>query len=166
MSQATKRALAASLKGLLARKPLSKITISDITEDCGISRMTFYYHFQDVYDLIDWICQEVYPAVKKDGITNQRVTIQYNCISAFEVPDRRSLPERDILLGPRKGVALCYAPAHILSINSEIGNAEYHQKTLSDPLIILRMEGVVKIDILDRQDCCKRTTQRPFWAAR
>ena len=58
MSQITKRALAASLKKLLAQKPLSRITIADITEDCGISRMTFYYHFQDIYDLIDWICQE------------------------------------------------------------------------------------------------------------
>ena len=58
MSQITKRALAASLKSLLAQKPLSKITISDITEACGINRMTFYYHFQDIYDLIDWICQE------------------------------------------------------------------------------------------------------------
>ena len=56
MSQITKRALAASLKRLLAEKPLSKITISDITDDCGINRMTFYYHFQDIYDLIEWIC--------------------------------------------------------------------------------------------------------------
>ena len=42
MSQVTKRALEASLKNLLLQKPLSKITISDITEDCGINRMTFY----------------------------------------------------------------------------------------------------------------------------
>ena len=58
MSQVTKRALAASLKELLAKKPLSKITISDITDHCGMNRMTFYYHFQDIYDLIEWICQE------------------------------------------------------------------------------------------------------------
>ena len=58
VSKLTKRALAASLKKLLAQKPLSKITIADITEDCGMNRMTFYYHFQDIYDLIDWICQE------------------------------------------------------------------------------------------------------------
>ena len=51
-------ALAESLKALLAQKPLSKITISDITAHCGMNRMTFYYHFQDIYDLIDWICQE------------------------------------------------------------------------------------------------------------
>ena len=58
MSQTTKRALAASLKNLLLRKPLTKITINDITEDCGISRMTFYYHFKDIYDLVEWACEE------------------------------------------------------------------------------------------------------------
>lgn len=55
MSQTTKRALAASLKKLLIHKPLSKITITDITEDCEVNRHTFYYHFQDIYDLIEWI---------------------------------------------------------------------------------------------------------------
>ena len=58
MSQVTKRALEASLKNLLLKKPLSKITISDITEDCGINRMTFYYHFKDIYDLVEWVCLE------------------------------------------------------------------------------------------------------------
>ena len=58
MAQTTKRALEASLKKLLLRKPLNKITISDITEDCGVNRMTFYYHFKDIYDLVDWILME------------------------------------------------------------------------------------------------------------
>ena len=58
MSQVTKRALEASLKSLLLQKPLSKITVTDITEDCGINRMTFYYHFKDIYDLVEWCCQE------------------------------------------------------------------------------------------------------------
>ena len=58
MSQVTKRALEASLKKLLGQKELNKITISDITEDCGINRMTFYYHFKDIYDLIEWACIE------------------------------------------------------------------------------------------------------------
>lgn len=58
MSQTTKRALEASLKHLLLQKPLNKITISDITEDCGVNRMTFYYHFQDIYDLVEWSCVE------------------------------------------------------------------------------------------------------------
>jgi probable dihydroxyacetone kinase regulator len=58
MSQITKRALESSFKNLLLKKPLNKITISDITNDCGINRMTFYYHFKDIYDLIEWICNE------------------------------------------------------------------------------------------------------------
>lgn len=58
MSQITKRALETSLKNLLLKKPLNKITVSDITEDCGINRMTFYYHFKDIYDLVEWTCVE------------------------------------------------------------------------------------------------------------
>lgn len=58
MSQTTKRALEASLKNLLLKKPLDKITINDITEDCGVNRMTFYYHFKDIYDLVEWSCEE------------------------------------------------------------------------------------------------------------
>lgn len=57
-AQLTKRALEDSLKRLLLEKPLPKITISDLTEDCGVSRMTFYYHFQDIYDLVEWACEE------------------------------------------------------------------------------------------------------------
>lgn len=54
MSQVTKRALEQSLKNLLLKKPLTKITVGDITDDCGINRMTFYYHFKDIYDLVEW----------------------------------------------------------------------------------------------------------------
>ena len=59
MSNITKHALAESLKKLLLKKPLNKITINDLTTDCGISRMAFYYHFKDIYDLVEWVCLEV-----------------------------------------------------------------------------------------------------------
>ena len=58
MSNRTKQALEASLKKLLLQKPLDKITIQDLTTDCGISRMAFYYHFKDIYDLVEWVCRE------------------------------------------------------------------------------------------------------------
>ena len=58
MSNTTKLALEASLKHLMLLKPLDKITISDLTTDCGISRMAFYYHFKDIYDLVEWSCLE------------------------------------------------------------------------------------------------------------
>lgn len=47
-----------SLKKLMLQKPLNKITINDLTTDCGISRMAFYYHFRDIYDLVEWACLE------------------------------------------------------------------------------------------------------------
>ena len=58
MPNITKEALEASLKKFLLKKPLDKITINDLTTDCGISRMTFYYHFKDIYDLVEWACLE------------------------------------------------------------------------------------------------------------
>lgn len=56
MSDITKHALAASLKKLLSQKPIDKITVKDIVEDCGVNRHTFYYHFKDIYELIEWFC--------------------------------------------------------------------------------------------------------------
>ena len=58
MPNLTKQALEESLKKLLLVKPLDKITINDLTNDCGISRMAFYYHFKDIYDLVEWSCLE------------------------------------------------------------------------------------------------------------
>lgn len=71
MSQTTKRALEASLKKLLLQKPLNKITINDITEDCGVNRMTFYYHFKDIYDLVDWILEEDASKYRENGLSHE-----------------------------------------------------------------------------------------------
>ncbi len=60
-----------------------------------------------VTELIDHI--DVYHAEKVDGITTQQVVIYYNCIGAFTVPDRKDIPEVDILIETRKGVALSYS---------------------------------------------------------
>lgn len=58
MANTTKLALEASLKKMLLHKKIDKITINDLTTDCGISRMTFYYHFKDIYELVEWVCVE------------------------------------------------------------------------------------------------------------
>jgi hypothetical protein len=55
MSDHTKTALAESLIKILETKPLDKITITDLTNDCSVNRQTFYYHFRDIYDLIEWM---------------------------------------------------------------------------------------------------------------
>ena len=54
----TKRALAASLKKAMEKKPFSKVTVSEIIADCGVNRKTFYYHFEDIYALLKWMLEE------------------------------------------------------------------------------------------------------------
>lgn len=51
----TKKLIANSLKKAMKVKPLSKITVSELIRDCGINRNTFYYHFDDIYDLLHWM---------------------------------------------------------------------------------------------------------------
>ena len=54
-SNITRNAMAAAMKALMKEKKLSKISISDICGACGMNRNSFYYHFKDKYDLINWI---------------------------------------------------------------------------------------------------------------
>ncbi len=58
MSDNTKEKIVQAFKELLEEKEYSKITISDITEKCNISRQTFYYHFKNVFDMIIWIFEQ------------------------------------------------------------------------------------------------------------
>ena len=57
MASFTRKAIMAAFVTLLNEKPLDKITIKDIVEECGINRNTFYYHFEDKYDLVNWYFQ-------------------------------------------------------------------------------------------------------------
>lgn len=54
-NQQTKEKLAAALKTLLLEKPFERITIREIVGQCGMNRQTFYYHFNDIYDLLEWM---------------------------------------------------------------------------------------------------------------
>lgn len=55
MAQFTKKAIAESLIKMLNEKPLDKITVKAVVEDCGINRNTFYYHFEDIPTLVKCI---------------------------------------------------------------------------------------------------------------
>lgn len=68
----TKKILSASLKHCMEKKSLSKITVTDIVTDCGLNRKTFYYHFQDVPDLLKWTLeQEAVDVVKQFDLLNE-----------------------------------------------------------------------------------------------
>ena len=58
MSQLTQKAIQASFTKLLDSKPIDRITIKDITSDCGISRNTFYYHYSDLPALVEEILMD------------------------------------------------------------------------------------------------------------
>ncbi|TCZ80839.1 TetR family transcriptional regulator [Paenibacillus albiflavus] len=82
MSLMTKNALAASLKAMMERSSLDKITVKDLVADCGVNRQTFYYHFQDIYDLLGWI----YKREALDSISNYRTynTWQQGFLKIFQ----------------------------------------------------------------------------------
>lgn len=54
-SQTTKHMLAQAMKELMAVKPMEKISIGEIVSRCGLNRKSFYYHFSDKYQLVNWI---------------------------------------------------------------------------------------------------------------
>lgn len=54
-SNITKRALAETLRELMRQEPFGKISVGDICLSCGMNRKSFYYHFRDKYDLVNWI---------------------------------------------------------------------------------------------------------------
>ncbi len=66
MSLHTRQAMTGSLKKFMGLKPLSQITVSEICADCNLNRKTFYYHFEDIYDLLHWMLeQEALTVVKQ-----------------------------------------------------------------------------------------------------
>ena len=63
----TKIVLAQSLRNLMKTKPFDKIKIREIVDECGLNRQTFYYHFQDIYELVEWMYQHDGELIVKDN---------------------------------------------------------------------------------------------------
>lgn len=82
MSNTTKRMLSLSLKKLLAKTTLDNITIQDITDDAEVSRKTFYYHFQDIYALLEWTLSEDYQYLLESKV--KRGDWQESIVTLFE----------------------------------------------------------------------------------
>lgn len=67
-SNITKRALAAALRKLMEETPFEKINVASICERCNMSRKSFYYHFKDKYDLVNWIFDMEFFAIIQDSL--------------------------------------------------------------------------------------------------
>ncbi len=68
-SDRTKKTLAESLKKIMKQKPLNKISIRELVEDCALNRQTFYYHFKDIYDLVEWMFEQEAIRLLKENMT-------------------------------------------------------------------------------------------------
>lgn len=81
----TKRALSAAMKELMVEQPFSKISVGDICERCEMNRKSFYYHFKDKYDLVNWIFDTEFIAfARKKEYTNIRDFLVDLCTYFYE----------------------------------------------------------------------------------
>ena len=75
MAAFTKLVIMRVFENLLSVKPLEKITVKDITDQCGISRNTFYYHYQDIYQVfkayIDYSLEEIFKFLQQENEKDQ-----------------------------------------------------------------------------------------------
>lgn len=67
MASFTRKAIMEAFLKLLEERPLSKITVKDIVEACGINRNTFYYHFEDIQALVEAIAREMVDRLVQEG---------------------------------------------------------------------------------------------------
>ena len=71
ISQNTKLLLSTSLKHFLEKKPLNKISVTDIIKDCDVNRNTFYYHFSNIYELFQWTIEsETFTILQQFDLTS------------------------------------------------------------------------------------------------
>lgn len=84
-SDLTKKILSNSLKKLMTEKPLSAITVKEITDNCGLHRQTFYYHFDDIYSLVRWMYQN--EAINKCASTPGKTNWEEKMLNVFEYVD-------------------------------------------------------------------------------
>lgn len=89
LSLKTKQSLAQALKQEMKHKQLSKITITELCDVCQINRKTFYYHFEDIYDLLKWTLeQEAIEVVKNfDLVVNTEEALRFVMVYADENKD-------------------------------------------------------------------------------
>ena len=116
MSKLTDRAIQESFIKQLDRKPIDRITIKDITDDCGISRNTFYYHYSDLPDLVEKMLMNdmeelmlKYPTIDslEEGlnVAAQFVLSNHRAVSHIYNSSQRCIYERCLMKVCRKCIA-------------------------------------------------------------
>ena len=95
----TKKAIMDSFLHLLEKKPLDKITVRDIVDDCGINRNTFYYYFQDIYAVLEEYCDLLIKKLPQNGEIFDTVSALYQILEGFATAHRRAAKTLAFSLG-------------------------------------------------------------------
>ena len=99
MPSFTKEAILKAFLHIAAKKPIEKITVRDIVDECGINRNTFYYHFQDMYAVLEEICRDAIEGVPRHGTLADAMTGFLKCMSNFALEHPRSMHGLIVSLG-------------------------------------------------------------------
>ncbi|WP_373217650.1 TetR/AcrR family transcriptional regulator [Ruminococcus sp. 5_1_39BFAA] len=91
MSQLMKKAIRESFIKLVNEMPFDKITVKDIVEDCGVSRNTFYYHYQDIYDLLREIFETETASVLESRLEYDSWQEAFLQATAFALDNRKGI---------------------------------------------------------------------------
>ena len=90
MPSFTKKAIMESFLHLMEKKPLDKITVRDIVDDCGINRNTFYYYFQDIYAVLEEYCDLIIEKLPENGSIFDTVSALFRMVEDFTAQNPRA----------------------------------------------------------------------------
>ena len=108
MPSQTKQAIIDAFLQLAGQRTLEKITVRDVVDACGINRNTFYYHFHDIYAVIEGLCAQAVETLPQGGTIEELMTVFVK--GAFSFSDRYEKASRQLALSlGRDGIERCFA---------------------------------------------------------
>ena len=99
MPSFTKKAIMESFLHLMEKKPLEKITVRDLVDECGINRNTFYYYFQDIYAVLEEYCELALAALSKEKCPQSLILSLFELARAFTASHPRAAKMMAFSLG-------------------------------------------------------------------
>ncbi len=90
MPSFTKKAIVESFLRIIGRKPLDKITVRDVVDDCGINRNTFYYYFQDIYAVLEEVSHIVADSLPKDRSLSETLEVFFHSMGQYTAAHPRT----------------------------------------------------------------------------
>ena len=106
MPSFTKKAILESFLALLAKKPLEKITVRDIVDDCGVNRNTFYYYFQDTYAVVEELCRMAEEQIPQNETLGASLSALFAALADFAAAHPRAMRHLLASIG-RDGAERC-----------------------------------------------------------